>query len=169
MADETKKLFRARAEGDVKVLKDAYIANGNLMVLLDSLNGLKGNGFTIEVSGLAAQKPVQDTQGYTPPTVSRAITLRAPGKGDSSLAVTLDLAGVYRFEFEASSKGEMAASKYADTTVGNQAANRVQQWLVDVQSAFDINVLGTALARANERTQASKAAAEKRDPAAKPA
>lgn len=156
MSDDLKSHFKTRAQGDAQSMAATYRANTALATLMTSLTDLKGKGFDVEVGNLKNTVPDQDGETYKAPVVLQTVKVtHNPGalraNKEAELTVTLDLDGKYSFEATGA-----VASDLSDTSVSNQAANNVQQWLVDVQAALGIDVLSTAMARQAERAEAKR-------------
>lgn len=165
MSDDLRTLFSERVESDTRLLAETFGNNNALKTLLTSLADLKGNGYKVSVDNLTASRFEQDGETYKAPVVHRTISVEGDAVTQStSLKVTLNVDGEYSFE-AAGAVNESPAS----TTVSNQASNNVQQWLVDVQVEFGIDILGTAMARTEERAEVAGAEAEKRKSRPKPA
>lgn len=153
MSDDLKALFERRASGDTQTLASEMQANTSLQKLVTSLDGLKGKGFEVEVGSVKTTTPTQDGSVYKAPVVGREIKVthkkRIRSNETASLTVTLDVNGEYGFKTEGAVTTELES-----TSVKTAAGNNLQKWLVDVQGAFGVDILSTAMARQEERAEA---------------
>lgn len=149
MSEDLQAIFDERARSDQSLLVKSMNANTSLSTLLTSLEGLKGKGYQVEVGKMMSTPLEQDGVEYKAPVVSKNITIQSADDKSSSLTVSLNVNGEYSFSVQGS-----AESKFEDTTVANQATNNVQQWILNVQGDFGIDVLATAMARQSERAEA---------------
>ena len=152
MSEDLKAHFSQRATGDSQSLSATMQKNQGLNTLLKSLDGLKGKGYRVSVTDIQVAKPEQDGVVYKPPVASRTVTVAKTGmlsrtKDEASLTIALTVDGEYQFTLG----GSGVETSVSSTTVANGATNQVNQWLVDVQRGFDVDIMSTALARAEER------------------